>query len=102
MDYEGGDEVTRRFAADYRRAQGRDPTIYAVNYYNATRLFALLTREIETGGGQVSGDSLREALLRVRKFPLVGGTGEFDELGNMTAAIEVNEWRDGRSNRLAG
>jgi branched-chain amino acid transport system substrate-binding protein len=103
VDFQGGDVTARRFAEDFRRANGgKEPTIYNVNYYNATRLFGLLAAEVEKVAGQVNGDSLREALLRVRSFPLVGGTGEFDELGNMTAAIEVNEWRDGALVRLAG
>jgi ABC-type branched-subunit amino acid transport system substrate-binding protein len=102
VDFEGGDALTRRFAADFRKANGKDPTVYNVNYYNATRLFALLAAEIEKAGGQVNGDSLRETLLRVKRFPLVGGTGEFDEAGNMTAAIEVKEFRDGRAVHLAG
>jgi branched-chain amino acid transport system substrate-binding protein len=102
VDFQGGDAITRRFATDFVAAHGREPTVYAVNYYNAVRLFALLAQEIEKANGQVNGDSLREVLLRVRSFPLVGGTGEFDDQGNMTAAIEVIEWRDGRLHRLAG
>jgi hypothetical protein len=57
---------------------------------------------VEKAGGAVDGDALRAALLRVRRFPLVGGTAEFDELGNMAAAIEVKEFRDGRAVHLAG
>lgn len=102
VDYEGGGAVTQRFAADFRKANGREPTIYNANYYNATRLFGLLAQQVEAAGGTVDGDSLRAALLKTRSFPLVGGSGEFDEAGNMSAAIEVNEWRDGRNTRLAG
>jgi ABC-type branched-subunit amino acid transport system substrate-binding protein len=103
MDFSGGDELTRRFAEDFRKANGgKDPTIYNANYYNATRLFALLAAEIEKANGTVNGDTLRETLLRIRKFPLVGGIGEFDDLGNMSAAIEVKEFRDGNAVHLAG
>lgn len=102
VDFEGGDALTRRFGEDFRKANGREPTVYNVNYYNATRLFALLAGEIERAGGPVNGDSLREMLLRVRRFPLVGGVAEFDEGGNMRAAIEVKEFRDGRAVHLAG
>jgi len=102
MDFEGGDELTRRFAQDFQKAHGKAPTIYNANYYNGTRLFALLAQEIEKANGQVTGDSLRETLLRIRKFPLVGGIGEFDEHGNMMAAIEVKEFRDGQAHHLAG
>ncbi|MDI3305653.1 MAG: ABC transporter substrate-binding protein [Acetobacteraceae bacterium] len=102
MDFEGGDEITRRFARDFQKANGKAPTIYNANYYNGTRLFALLAQEIEKAKGQVTGDSLRETLLRIRKFPLVGGIGEFDDHGNMMAAIEVKEFRDGQAHHLAG
>ena len=102
MDFEGGDDVTRRFAADFNTRFGRTPSIYNANYYNATRLFALLARNIEQAGGTVDGDALRAALLAGRTFPLVGGPGEFDEQGSMSAGIEVLELRGGRLVRLAG
>ena len=57
--------------------------------------------EAESGSG-VNGESLRAALLKTRRFPLAGGVGEFDERGDMAAAMEVIEWRDGQRRRLAG
>ncbi len=102
VDYQGGDAVTQRFAEEFLKLHHRAPTIYNANYYNATRLFGLLAQQVEAAGGAVGGDTLRAAMLKTKSFPLVGGIGEFDEAGNMSAAIEVNEWRDGRSNRLAG
>jgi ABC-type branched-subunit amino acid transport system substrate-binding protein len=103
VDFAGGDAITRRFAEDFRKANNnREPTIYNVNYYNGARLFGLLAKQVEAEGGTVDGDSLRAALLKTRRFPLVGGMAEFDDAGNMMAAIEVNEWRDGVMKRLAG
>ena len=102
-DFAGGDPVTRRFAEDFRKANGgREPSVPSMNYYNATLLFGLLARQVEAEGGRVDGDSLRAALLKTRRFPLAGGVGEFDEQGNMAAPMEVIEWRDGQRRRLAG
>lgn len=101
VDYAGGDALTRRFAEDFRKVNNKEPTVYNANYYNGTRLFGLLAAELEKENAAVTGDSLRATLHRVKKFPLVGGTGEFDEAGNMMAAIEVVQWQDGRLAKLA-
>ena len=96
------ERLTRRFATDFNARFGRTPTIYNANYYNATRLFGLLAQGIEQAGGTVDGETMRAALLQRRRFDLVGGPGEFDEKGDMMAAIEVLEYRGGRAQRLAG
>lgn len=101
MDFAGGDALTRRFAEDFKKANGKDPTIYNANYYNGCRLFGLLAQELEKTNTPVNGDSLRATLLRLRRFPLVGGTGEFDDAGNMSAAIEVMTYRGGQLVKLA-
>jgi branched-chain amino acid transport system substrate-binding protein len=101
VDYAGGDALTRRFAEDFRRAHNKEPTVYNANYYNGTRLFGLLAAELEKTNTAVTGDSLKDTLHRVKKFPLVGGLGEFDAQGNMMAAIEVVQWKGGQLVKLA-
>lgn len=96
FDYAGGSEITRRFAADFKAKHGAEPGTYNANYYNAVRLFALLAKELEAENAEVNGDNLRRTLLRVREFDLVGGKGRFDDQGNMSAEIQVNEIRGGR------
>ncbi len=96
FDYTGGSEITRRFATDFKAKYGSEPGAYNANYYNAVRLFALLAKELEAQNTEVNGDSLRATLLRVREFDLVGGKGRFDDQGNMSAEIQVNEIRGGR------
>jgi branched-chain amino acid transport system substrate-binding protein len=96
FDYTGGSDVTRRFASDFKARHGSEPGTYNANYYNAVRLFALLAKELETENAEVNGENLRRTLLRVRDFELVGGTGRFDDQGNMSAEIQVNEIRGGR------
>ena len=97
----GGDALTRRFAEDFRKAHGKEPTVYNANYYNGCRLFGLLAAELEKTNTPVTGDSLKDTLHRVKKFPLVGGVGEFDAQGNMMAAIEVVQWKGGQLVKLA-
>jgi hypothetical protein len=99
---ESDDPVTRRFTEDFRKTYNKAPTVYNANYYNGCRLFGLLGQELEKTNTPVNGDSLRATLLRIRKFPLVGGIGEFDDNGNMMAAIEVVEWQDGKLKKMAG
>lgn len=84
------DPVTRRFVADWRKKYHTDPTPYHQNYYNAVRLFALLAQALEKQGKTVGGETLRAQLLKVRSFPLVGGTGTFDEKGDISMPIVIN------------
>ncbi|MEI6158583.1 MAG: ABC transporter substrate-binding protein [Roseococcus sp.] len=99
-DFEGGDAVTRRFATDFRARFNSDPGTYQVNYYNAARLFALLAQSLEREGAEVNGDNLRRALLAQREFDLVGGKGRFDDQGNMSAELQINEIRGGRTVKI--
>lgn len=85
------DPVTRRFVADWRKKYHTDPTPYHQNYYNAVRLFALLAQALEKQGKPVGGDTLRAQLLKVRSFPLVGGTGTFDDKCDISMPIVINE-----------
>ena len=96
FDYTGGSEITRRFATDFKAKYGSEPGAYNANYYNAVRLFALLAKELEAENAEVNGDNLRRILLRVREFDLVGGKGRFDDQGNISSEIQVNEIRGGR------
>lgn len=96
LDFENGDAVTKRFAADFRARFGQTPVVYHANYYNAAYLFGLLARQVEQAGKEVNGDNLREALLATRKFNLAGGQGEFDDHGNMLTQMQVNEIRGQR------
>ncbi len=95
-DLVNGDALTRRFATDFKARFNSDPGTYHMNYYNAVRLFGLLAQAVEGQGKAVDGDSLRAELLAKKEFDLVGGKGSFDEQGNMSAAIDVNEIRGGK------
>ena len=99
-DFEGGDAVTRRFATDFRARFNSDAGTYQVNYYNAARLFALLAQSLEREGAEVNGDNMRRVLLAQREFDLVGGKGRFDDQGNMSAELQINEIRGGRSVKI--
>jgi ABC-type branched-subunit amino acid transport system substrate-binding protein len=95
LDFESGDPVTRRFAAEFRARYNQTPVAYHANYYNAAYLFGLLARQVEQRGEEVNGDTLRAAMLRTRSFDLVGGRGTFDEQGNLMTQMQVNEIRGG-------
>jgi branched-chain amino acid transport system substrate-binding protein len=100
-DFESGDDITKRFAADFRARHNVAPGTYQANYYNAARLFGLLAQSLERENVEVNGENLRRALLATREFDMVGGKVRFDELGNMSADLQVNEVRGGRVVKIA-
>ena len=91
-DWNSPDPVTRRFVQDWRAKYHADPTPFHQNYYNAVRLFALLAAAVEKDGKPVNGDTLRGELLKTRSFPLVGGTGTFDEKADISMPIVINRF----------
>lgn len=96
-NFESDDPVTARFVKDFRARYGAEPVTYHQNYYNATRLFGLLTAELEKQGKEVNGDNLREVLLAQRSFDLVGGRGEFNEHGTLSMPIQLNRIENGKT-----
>ncbi len=100
-DWGSPEPAMRRFVEGWRAKYGTEPSNYALNYYNGTMLFAQLARGLERAGKPVDGESLRDELLRVRRFALPGGEGTFGEDGTMTAPIQVNQIVSGRSVKVA-
>jgi len=100
-DWTRDDPVTHRFVTDWRAKHNSDPSTYHQNYYNAMRLFALLAEGLEKAGKPVTGETLREEMLRVRSFALVGGNGTFNDRGMLSMPIQINQIRDGRAQKIA-
>ncbi|HWX49020.1 MAG TPA: ABC transporter substrate-binding protein [Roseomonas sp.] len=95
------DPVTKRFVTDWRAKHNSDPSIYHQNYYNAMRLFGLLAQDLEKAGTAVTGETLREDLLKVRRFALVGGEGTIQDNGTMEMPMQINQIHDGRVQKIA-
>eukprot|EP00003_Mantamonas_plastica_P021680 TRINITY_DN3543_c0_g1_i1.p2 TRINITY_DN3543_c0_g1~~TRINITY_DN3543_c0_g1_i1.p2 ORF type:complete len:376 (-),score=67.32 TRINITY_DN3543_c0_g1_i1:76-1203(-) len=91
IDWDSTDPVTKRFVDDYREAHGKTPTSYVANYYNAVRVFALLAKELEAQGKEVTGENLLAQRKATDKFDLVGGSVSFQENGTLLAPIQVLE-----------
>lgn len=91
IDWDSTDPVTKRFVDDYRAANGKTPTSYVANYYNAVRVFALLAKELEAQGKDVTGENLLAQRKATDKFELVGGSVSFQDNGTLLAPIQVLE-----------
>jgi ABC-type branched-subunit amino acid transport system substrate-binding protein len=94
-DWNSPDPVTRRFVQDWKAKYHKDPVPYNQNYYNAVLLFALLASALEKQGKPVNGENLRNQLLAQRSFPLVGGTGVFDDNGDISLPIVIKQFQAG-------
>ena len=95
--WDSEDPVTKRFVADWRAKYRSDPNIYNQNYYNALRLFGLLAAGLEKAGKPVNGENLRDEMLRVRTFALVGGNGTFNDKGSISMPIQINQVKGGKA-----
>jgi branched-chain amino acid transport system substrate-binding protein len=95
-DWTSSDPTTKRFVEGWRSKYKSDPTIYAQNYYNGTRLFALLVQQLERAGTPVSGEALLQQRQRGGKYEFSGGQVSFDENGLVTSKIQLSRFASGR------
>ncbi|GLQ05137.1 ABC transporter substrate-binding protein [Sneathiella chinensis] len=100
VDFTSEDPVTQRFVKDFTAKHNREPNAYNVNYYNATRLFALLAQALEAEGKDVTGENLLKKRLETPSFDLVGGTVSFQENGTLLFPIKINTLKAGKTETL--
>ncbi|WPB55451.1 ABC transporter substrate-binding protein [Xylophilus sp. GOD-11R] len=100
VNWDSPDPVTRRFVESFRaKYPGKQPTIYAANFYNSVRLFALLSVELQKKGKPITGENLLAQRLETKAFDMVGGRIVFQDNGTVAAPMQVNEY-DGKSTRV--
>ncbi|MCP4559091.1 MAG: ABC transporter substrate-binding protein [Bosea sp.] len=100
-DWAATEPTMKRFVTGWREKLKSEPTTYGLNYYNATLLFAQLAKGLEAAGKPVSGETLREEMLRVRTFQLAGGEVTFAENGTASTGVQLNQVRGGRIYKIA-
>ncbi|MDY7579747.1 ABC transporter substrate-binding protein [Herbaspirillum sp. RTI4] len=91
MDWNSQDPITKRFVDDYKKKYNKMPTAYIANYYNAVRLFALLTQQLQKKGKPVTGENLLAQRIESKSFDLVGGKVTFSENGTVVMPMQINE-----------
>lgn len=100
-DWDATEPVMKRFVTGWRDKVKGEPTTYGLNYYNATLLFAQLARGLEAAGKPVTGETLRQEMLRVKTFTLAGGAVTFAENGTASTGVQLNQVRGGRIQKIA-
>lgn len=85
------DARTKRMITDYRAKHGRDPNMYAINYYNAVLTFADLAAALQKQGKPITGANLLEQRKKTPKFDFVGAAVSFADDGTVKAPIQINE-----------
>ncbi len=95
-----GDPVTKRFVDDFKAKNGKEPTAYNVNYYNAVRLYGLLAQALEKAGKDITGANLLAERKATKSFDLVGGTVSFQDNGTLLFPIEVKVVKSGKTEAL--
>jgi branched-chain amino acid transport system substrate-binding protein len=91
LSWQARDPITQRFVKDFEARTRREPTAYAANYYNAVLVYAGVVQDLEQRQVAPSGEAIREALQRIRRFDVVGGTLEFQPDGTAQLPVQVNQ-----------
>ncbi|MFL9924311.1 ABC transporter substrate-binding protein [Herbaspirillum lusitanum] len=99
IDWASQDPVTKRFVDDYKKKYNKMPTAYIANYYNAVRLFALLSQQLIKKGQPLTGENLLKQRVETKTFDLVGGKVTVAENGTVTMPMQINEI-DGKGGKV--
>lgn len=100
-DWSSSEPVMKRFVTDWRKKVGGEPTIYALNYYNAMLLFGQLAKGLEATGQPITGETLLAERRRVKRYALAGGETTFAEDGTADAPVQVSQVRGGQMQKLS-
>jgi len=90
FDRERDDPVFNDFGEAFRDRFGEEPGFAAVNAYDAASVL------MEAIGRRKEGESLKEAILRIRTFSGVQGPVTIDGYGDATRETYITTIRDGR------
>jgi branched-chain amino acid transport system substrate-binding protein len=95
MDWASSDPVTARFVADFQKRFNKLPSFYSANYYNAVLVTAKAMASLEKKKTPVTGESIRNEILGLKTFDVVGGKMEFQPDGTVKMPIQMNELTKG-------
>ena len=65
VDWSKKDDITQKMLADYKKKYSKEPSMYALNYYNAVRTFAVLAAQLEKEGKAITGEGTGLVLVDV-------------------------------------
>jgi ABC-type branched-subunit amino acid transport system substrate-binding protein len=85
------------FANKFKDKYKTDAGFFAVQYYNATRIFARAAEEaIKTGGGTLTGEGVKNAIESIRAFDTLSGKLVFQANHGAVMDIEVGTLKGGK------
>jgi ABC-type branched-subunit amino acid transport system substrate-binding protein len=85
------------FAAKFKDKYKTDAGFFAVQYYNATRIFARAAEEaIKKSGGALSGEGVKNAIESIRTFDTLSGKLVFQANHGAVMDIEVGTLKGGK------
>lgn len=100
INLDNPDPRTKRMVSDYRAKHGKDPNMYAINYYNAVMLFGDLVEALQKQGKPITGANLLEQRKNTPTFDFVGATVSFLPDGTVKSPVQINEISGDGSSRL--
>jgi branched-chain amino acid transport system substrate-binding protein len=92
---------SQAFADEYRKRYGAEvQSAYPIAFYNAVKVVAAAAKQVLDGGGKLGGDTLRDAILKIRKFAGAGGPFTFRDNGTIVAPVNIGVIEGGKTKVL--
>lgn len=92
---------SQAFASEYRKRYGAEvQSAYPIAFYNAVKVVAVAAKQVLDRGGKLGGDTLRAAILEIRRFEGAGGPFTFRDNGTIAAPVNVGVIEGGKTKVL--
>ena len=95
VNWDKGDEITKRVLKDYKEKYDKAPSAYVLNYYNAVLAFGELAAALEKEGKPITGENLLAQRRKSPQFEFVGASVKFADDGTVSAPIQINQIEKG-------
>jgi ABC-type branched-subunit amino acid transport system substrate-binding protein len=92
LPYDPNSPFAKKFKAKY----GTDAGFFAVQYYNATKIFARAAAEALKKTGRLDGEGVKNAIESVRAFDTISGKVAFEPNHTALMDIQVGVLKDGK------
>lgn len=92
LAFKASDEMAKA----YKERYGKDPTLYAVTYYDGVKIFAKALEWVIDNKKPINGVSLKEAIDTIREFDGAAGKVKFADDHTSTKPITISVLENGK------
>ena len=96
LDYGSSDSMIKAFVTSYKERYGKEPELYAGNYYDAIHMIGKAIEALRGKGQSVTGETVRNMIYQIRTFDGVTGKTVLRDDGSVEKPISLKKVSNGQ------